>query len=358
MQQRIRRALLVGMFVIGSAPAALGAAAPAGAKPSDVRTYRSVQVLPDPGSGEALGVNDFGEAAGDVTAPGGQPQAAMWLRGRLHLIPTGLVRSAALSVNDAGLVVGQGLDADGMRHAWEWRGRGNAVLLPAPIAGSDNVQVRQVNQFGTIVGNTDDASGEPHATVWTGEHHDPRLLPGLRGSAGSLGHGVNNFGMVAGSSVADDGTTTPTLWGSDGDAHRLAPVGGPAEAWSVNDRGLVVGYGMRHRAATGPSVFLAWYGGAVHDLGTLPGDDDASPNALNDRDLAVGFSASDLHPRDSGATRAVYWPGCGGLRRLPTLPGSTFSTAHDVNAWNLIVGLAADRSGAIHAVVWWPTAHG
>lgn len=318
--------------------------------------YSAMHVLPDPGQGEALGVNDLGEVAGDVLIPDHQPQAAVWVHGRFSLIPTGLVKSAALSVNDSGLVVGQGLDSSGRRRGWAWSG-GAVTFLKAPHLDSISVQVRHVDRSGAIVGTATDASGTPFAVVWPSFRDVPKVRRPLAGLAGSLGVGVDDAGTVTGSSTEASGAAkTATVWAPAGRPHALPAVGGPAEAWAVNDSGLVVGSGL-----TGPpgapgveSDFLAWRDGALTDLGVLPGDDDAGPNALNDRGVAVGFSASDLTPTDSGAVRAVYWPGTGRLRELPVPPDTVFGTGHDLNDRNVVVGLVAGADNLIHAVWWRP----
>jgi uncharacterized membrane protein len=351
MRKRVRRAA-IGILALAGTVATVASGVPAAAASAE-SPYEHISLLPDTGQGEALGVNDVGEAVGDVLVAG-QPHAAVWKHGRLHLIRTGLVRSAAMSVNDAGLVVGQGLDTSGRRHGWAWWGSGPVFMLRSPFPGSTDVQVRHVNQADEVVGTASDTAGTPHAVVWRRPAGAPHVLAATSGSAGSLGSGLNDAGAASGASVLASGASDiPTLWGPGGRPGRLPTIGGPADVWALSDLGLAVGSGFTSRGLR--SNFLAWRHGHVRNVGTLPGDDDAAPNAINDWNLAVGYSASDLTPKDSGNTRAVFWrPGQPALRLLPELPGTTFATAHDVNDHGVIVGLAADPHGSIHPVVWRP----
>jgi probable HAF family extracellular repeat protein len=119
------------------------------------------------------------------------------------------------------------------------------------------------------------------------------------------------------------------------------PGGSDAEAFAINNAGVVVGWSG---VAGGKWHAFVWKSGVMRDLGTLAGGE-SQATAINDDGVIVGWSRV-----KSGDMRAVRWQN-GVKRNLGTLGGRN-SQARGINIFGAIVGWSETASGAKHAFIW------
>jgi probable HAF family extracellular repeat protein len=288
---------------------------------------------PSGSGGEARGVNNLGQLAGDyfffatftslpfwVPSAGGTPQ----------ILPTLTVPDArASAINDWGLIAGTGqLDSNdpndnlgGQRAVVWFRGAIRDLgTLGGPSAIADTEG--NVNDVGTVVGASDiNTTVNPafggytfHATMWTDtttRHpvaHDLGSLAHQKDDQVSFATSINNFGQVVG--------------------------------WSLTD--------IPDRCFSGTQQWgFVWQDGQMRGLPPLAGDCDAQANIGNVFGTIVGNSMS-VAADGSPVTRAVLWRN-GNAVDLTTLlrPGSgwTLTFASGINDFGEIVGTGINPQG-------------
>jgi uncharacterized membrane protein len=290
----------------------------------------------------------------------GRRHGAEWRHGMLRVVPDeGYPEANVADVNDRGQLLGVFVDAGGAPVPWVWNGR-SFTYLSMP-AGTEFVQVRRLNARGDVVGTVqypgDD--GLLFAVRWDAPRYRPHLLPPAPGDAGSFGHGINDRGTAAGASDRGDNSPhVPVLWNRRGRVEALPTIGGPAEAWVVNNAGQVAGYGYARYGDDPGNVSHAVFWDVrhrVHDLGYLPHAIDTLAFGISQNGWVVGASVT--RPDPESAATASYgwvWHNSGPLRALP-IPAGRQSIAFDVIENGLVVGNVAgdlDELSTSRAAVW------
>lgn len=178
---------------------------------------------------------------------------------------------------------------------------------------------------------------------------DLGTVPGTTGN--SFGLGVNDRGQVTGGGVFDTsgGPTTAFISGANG-AGPLKPLEGLPGGFgyeggvAINAAGQVTGWD--YTADGSPRAFLSDpNGGALHDLGTLPGGTGSRGSAVNDHGQVTGVG-------DTGSTTVAFLsePNGGPLHLLGTAPGGSASeSAEGVNAAGEVTGRFSTADGTVHA---------
>jgi len=228
--------------------------------------------------------------------------------------------SLAFGVNSRGQVVGNALNtvpedpgiaewfltlpAAQQVHAFLWQG--GAMHDLGTLGGNDS-SPSFINEAGEVTGfsstsnqinDTPDlpVNGLPtiHPFLWKdGQMQDLGSLGGKQAMPGSFGYGplgrvMNARGEVVGtSSLPGDASWHAFLW-SSGHMIDLGTLGGSnSEAFSINDRGQVVG---RANVTDTPLVRHAvlWENGAMIDLGIVDPCERANAKAINSRGQIVG----------------------------------------------------------------------
>jgi probable HAF family extracellular repeat protein len=251
-------------------------------------------------------------------------------------------QSAALDVNDRGLVVGWGQTREGDEslctlHGFMWD-NGTLTILGAiaPVA---------VNNHDQIAGNTSGPFPPPFPAEQT---HGVLLQDSALTDLGTLGGSMswvtalNDHGQIVGFSTTATGATHAFSW-QDGVMTDLGTLGGlSSRAIAVNDHGQVVG---NSTTATGATHGFLWQDGVMTDVGTLGGAT-SEVRAVNERGQLVGRSVT-----AAGESHAFLWDG-GVMTDLGTL-GGTQSDAHAVNKDGQIAGVSSIGVGfQSHVFLW------
>jgi probable HAF family extracellular repeat protein len=245
--------------------------------------------------------------------------------------------SAAIDVNDRGLVVGSGASGDESLtlctfHGFKWdKGTLTNLGAIAPVA---------VNNHDQIAGNT--------IVVGFGPTHGALLQDSALTDLGTLGgemsrvSALNNRGQIVGFSTTATGDTHGFLW-DPGTMTDLGTLGGPSsQAIAVNEHGQVAGNSV---TAGGATHGFLWQDGMMIDLGTLGGTT-SEVRAMNARGQVVGRSAT-----AAGERHAFLWDR-GVMTDLGTL-GGTESDAHAVNQHGQIAGISSTGNGFVTDIFLW-----
>ena len=329
----------------------------------------AVAVCPVPSPDcEAADLNNQGEVVGSHLG-----RAFKWSdsSGMLDLGVLDGGSSAALSLNDAGQVVGLAstLEDDGFGHditrGFVWNAAtGMTGLDPAP--GYYFAMATAIDEGGTVAGTSKGLSAgssspgmEDHATKWpaSGGVVDLGALPG---GTSSFVDDITADGRVVGSS--DEGTVDsqgyviyrPVTWTAAGVLEPLAMLPGHVHgnALGSNGAGVIVGetaqyYGPRPRhlpdvspGRRGERRGVAWWDGQTPtSLGTLPGGRESTARDVNASDEIVG--TCDAHGGGRDLNVACLWRSGRWVALDDLVDG--------LEGWTLTVGLAINDAGQILA---------
>ena len=214
---------------------------------------------------------------------------------------------------------------------------------------------RSVNNSGHLTGYSFVYNGDYNNIFLTGQGfiwQDGKLtpLPKLSGWPAALGISMNDRDQVAG--IAGN-------WDSDGnvlqaavfwDHGKLVHLGDLQPGWSslardINDWGVVVG------ASYNPDVQLpvVWYGGSVHQLPLLPGENGGVAWEIN----ALGVIAGNQWSDSNEIPCMWYWNGSGYTAVNLGSLGGDYGETNGINNLGQIVGTSL-YSNDVHgpAVLW------
>lgn len=343
------------------------------ALPAEVMAQPSVTMtdlgtLPGGNYSNALAVNEIGDAVGLAVRADGRNRAVLFRNGAVidlgslcdtAVCPTNY--SNASDINDHGAIVGVSYDATGQLRAFIWE---NNVMtaLPGP-AGSTTAAVA-INNAGVIVGRVCGSEG-CRAARWSSSTSTPQILGALGTGGGttySSAIGLNEAGQVVGESTI----TAPTfrmhafVWDSVNLMRDLGPGGDACFdrnwATAINTNGVIVG---GHYLSCGTNPHMArWVDGVLEDLGSLRGPTGRSypGQAISDAGDIPGTSDGSA----CGESEAVLWSQ-GVMMPLggpyTVRENCRVSSATGINNRGQIVGqintgLDPIRPGELHAALW------
>ena len=193
-------------------------------------------------------VNDTGLAVGTsaTTAFGSSPLPVAWNNGVLSALtlPAGYTVGQANSVNAAGVIAGAAGSGIGQR-AVLYAGGVGSVITATTANGSFMTVAFGINDAGLVVGSGIDPN---NAAVNVGMVYDSvsgvmSTVGALPGANGALNFGVSNSGYVVGSSMLNQGAGSSFIWSATGGVQAIAlpPATSQGGARGVNDQGWVVG---------------------------------------------------------------------------------------------------------------------
>jgi probable HAF family extracellular repeat protein len=258
--------------------------------------------------------------------------------------------STATDLNDAGVVVGFSTNAALLTRPFIWRA-GTIAEISTPGTPSSADMAWGINGASQVVGRMGVPMSYAHAFAWsTGTATDLDA-----GGNESIAWGINETGDVAGqwSAAGPRSATHASIW-SRGARRELRTIAGDAS----------VGYAIgKHLEVVGSSTVAAgdlrfhavlWDGDDVRDLGTLGGPNSAARAITSGRWPDAGFETTFIvgwSHAAGGSEHAFVW-NRGAMHDLGTLPGDVRSGAQDVNGRGVIVGYSGDRGGVSRAVMW------
>lgn len=247
--------------------------------------------------GEALALNDAGQAVGVSLCDGSCWDAVMWSEGNERAIfpAADAIPSVATDIDNNGIVVGiWGIGRSKEYPAFAWRWAGKDVERLADFLAPHVYQVHNA------------ASGEIVASLWPGDDKPgsvQTLLLGVDGSVqdiGSLGKGqtwaydINSAGQIVGTSVAAGGELHAFVWEA-GRMTELVGLGGSFSiAYGINEKGYIVG--MSTTAGDNARHPVIWVEGTTVDLGVLQDNEISVATGINENGLVVGTSYSRCTP--------------------------------------------------------------
>jgi uncharacterized membrane protein len=194
--------------------------------------------------------NNAGLAVGSstTTAFGAGALPVMWTGGAITALtmPAGYTVGQANAVNAAGVIVGAVGSGVGQRGVLYTGGVGS-VITATTANGSYMTVAYGINDAGLVVGTGIDPN---NAAVNVGMVYDSvtgtmSTVGALAGANGALNFAVGNGGHVVGSSMLNQGSGQPFVWTAGGGMVQIPlPAGtSQANARGVNEQGWVVGTG-------------------------------------------------------------------------------------------------------------------
>lgn len=197
---------------------------------------------------QANDVNNSGVAVGTsaTTAFGSSPLPVIWNNGAVTALalPQGFSVGQANAINASGVAVGA-VGSGIAQRAVVYSG-GSTSLITATTANGSYMSVAYgINDAGLIVGTGIDPT---NAAVNVGMVYDTvtgtmSTVGALSGANGALNFAVSNSGYVVGTSMLNQGSGTSFIWSASGGMTAIGLPAGTAQgsARGVNDQGWVVG---------------------------------------------------------------------------------------------------------------------
>jgi probable HAF family extracellular repeat protein len=257
-------------------------------------------------------------------------------------------RSNAVSINNAGRIVGKAETADGNTHAFLVQ---DGVMIDLGTLGGKQSEAMRISDSGVVIGRAQAADGTFHSFVSLGgsELWDISAIDDRLKDRFSVAVGINSAGHVVGyvqTHTEHMAARTRVFLFRDFRITDLGTFGGEdGVVAAINDAGDVVGYfGLEPHADYADHRGALMSNGVVTNLGSLGGRI-TTPTDLNNSKNVVGFAQL-----KNGEDHAFLYS-AGRLLDLGTLPGGSQSFAYAINDKNQIVGAANGHTLDLRAVL-------
>ncbi len=213
-------------------------------------------------TGQASGINDAGEIIGQSDNAQGIRRAFLYYNGVMTELGTlGGTESRASDINASGSIIGSASTSTNARHAFLYE---NGQMFDLGTLGGSTSWANQINASGQIVGG----SHTPPDERWHAYLRDNGVMTdlGTLGGDRSVAFGMNDAGQVAGwSNLVSGGVFRAVLW-NNGMITDLGTLGGESIAYTINNTGQVIGHA--YTADNRQHAFLI-NGGPMQDLNDL-----------------------------------------------------------------------------------------
>ncbi|MBT9494233.1 MAG: PEP-CTERM sorting domain-containing protein [Paucibacter sp.] len=241
-------------------------------------------------------VNSAGLAVGTsaVTSFGSAPLPVMWSNGAVSALamPQGFTSGSANGVNAAGVIAGT-VGSGSVQRAVLFSAGGSSLITATAANGSLMTSAFGINDAGLVVGIGIDPN---NAAVNVGMVYDSvtgvmSTVGALAGANAAINFAVSNSGYVVGTSSINQGSGNPFIWSA---STGMVAIGLPeatsqGSARGVNDQGWVVG-----NAGGQYSVPFLYADGATYSLQSLL-------SAGSGWDLSTNTSASAMSIANNGS---------------------------------------------------------
>jgi probable HAF family extracellular repeat protein len=175
----------------------------------------------------------------------------------------------------------------------------------------------------------------------------------------TCGQAINNVGQITGHSNSRDTGERAFLYTPGVGIKNLGTITEVPQysgGWSINASGQVTGYSVDTRIYQGISSNISraflYSGGAMNDIGTLPGSTHSYGYGINDVGQITGSSVF-LYNTGTDEMAFLYTPG-EGMKSLGTLPGFNQSTGYAINALGHVTGGAFSLGSQPRAFLYTP----
>lgn len=229
--------------------------------------------------------------------------------------------------------------------AFSWTAGGGLVALPNPTSPARNYCVGNgVNDLGAVVGNgTTTAFGSsPLPLLWQGGAVSVLALPG--GQTLGRANDVNNDGLVVGS-IGSGSVEYGVMW--NGGVPTVITAQTPGGSWlrtaySVNDAGRVVGFGIDPaNAARNVGILYDAVANTAAEVPALPGHNGTLPFDISNNGFVVGSSML-----NQGSGMPFIWSAANGTKEIALPPATSQGSCRGVNN----AGWAVGTAGGVYAV--------
>ncbi len=255
----------------------------------------------------AISINDNGMVVGQFKSPELLASSKAFLYSNGSLKDLGALDggiSAAIDINDSGLIVGFSSASNGGTAAFLYS---NGTMQDIGSLGGTKTFASSINNSGQIVGES--YTSDPNPNVYPYVYEDNRRaflynngsmqnLGTLVGDTFSAAYSINDNGQAVGQSGKSEFDTRAFLY-ANGAMQDLGNLGGSfAIASSINNNGLVVGLSSISEDTTNTRAFL-YSNGSMHDLNSFldittkeAGWTLNSAGAINDNGQIVGYATN------------------------------------------------------------------